>query len=50
MVGGILEMGDPRLLPAARPIKDIGDPGLEAIIADMYETMMEPPMPQDRRE
>ena len=32
-------MGDPRLLRKARPVEDIGDPVLKAIIADMYETM-----------
>jgi peptide deformylase len=39
MIREILKMGDPRLLRAARPVEDIGDPALKAIIADMYETM-----------
>jgi peptide deformylase len=33
-------MGDPRLLRIARPVEDIDDPELSAIIADMYETMV----------
>ncbi|WP_246447831.1 peptide deformylase [Novosphingobium flavum] len=32
-------MGDPRLLSVARPVDDVHDPELKAIIADMYETM-----------
>jgi len=39
MIREILKMGDPRLLRVARPIEDIHDPELKAIIADMYETM-----------
>ncbi len=39
MIREILRMGDPRLLRVARPVEDIRDPGLEVIIADMYETM-----------
>jgi peptide deformylase len=35
----ILKMGDHRLLHVARPIVDMHDPALKAIIADMYETM-----------
>jgi peptide deformylase len=32
-------MGDPRLLRVAKPVEDIHDPTLKAMIADMYETM-----------
>ena len=39
MIREILKMGDPRLLRVAKPVEDIGDPALEAIIGDMYETM-----------
>jgi peptide deformylase len=39
MIREILKMGDPRLLRVAKPVADIGDPELKAIIADMYETM-----------
>lgn len=39
MIRDILKMGDPRLLRVARPVADVGDPALGAIIADMYETM-----------
>jgi len=39
MIREILKMGDPRLLRVARPVEDIDDPALKAIVADMYETM-----------
>ena len=39
MIREILKMGDPRLLRVAKAVEDIRDPALEAIIADMYETM-----------
>lgn len=39
MIREILKMGDPRLLRVARPVEDIHDPALQAIVADMYETM-----------
>jgi peptide deformylase len=39
MIRDILKMGDPRLLQAAKPVKDLRDPTLRSIIADMYETM-----------
>jgi len=39
MIREIVKMGDPRLLRVARPVADIHDPALKAIIADMYETM-----------
>ena len=35
----ILKMGDPRLLRVARPITAFGTPELEALIADMFDTM-----------
>lgn len=39
MIREILKMGDPRLLRVARPVEDIHDSELRAIIVDMYETM-----------
>jgi peptide deformylase len=39
MIRDILKMGDPRLLRVAKPVVDIADPELAAIVADMYETM-----------
>ncbi|WP_206239193.1 peptide deformylase [Novosphingobium terrae] len=39
MIREILKMGDPRLLRVARPVEDLHDPQLQAIIADMVETM-----------
>jgi peptide deformylase len=39
MIREILKMGDPRLLRIAKPVEDLRDPALKAIIADMYETM-----------
>jgi len=35
----ILKMGDPRLLRQAEPVTQFGTPELEALIADMFETM-----------
>ena len=35
----ILRMGDPRLLRVARPVEAFGTPELDALIADMFETM-----------
>lgn len=35
----ILKMGDPRLLRVADPIEHFGTPELDALIADMYDTM-----------
>jgi peptide deformylase len=35
----ILRMGDPRLLRVAEPVRQFGTPELEALIADMFETM-----------
>lgn len=39
MIREILKMGDPRLLRVAKPVEDLHDPELAAIIANMYETM-----------
>ena len=35
----ILKMGDPRLLRVAQPVTRFGTPELQALIADMFETM-----------
>ncbi len=35
----ILKMGDPRLLRVAEPVREFGTPEMEALIADMFETM-----------
>jgi peptide deformylase len=35
----ILKMGDPRLLRQAEPIAEFGTPELDALIADMFDTM-----------
>jgi peptide deformylase len=35
----ILKMGDPRLLRQAEPVTGFGTPELEALIADMFDTM-----------
>src|SRR6478736_3246021 len=37
----ILKMGDPRLLRVAKPLpdSDFGSPALQALVADMFETM-----------
>jgi peptide deformylase len=35
----ILKMGDPRLLRIAKPVTDFDSPELNALIADMFETM-----------
>lgn len=39
MIREILKMGDPRLFRVAKPVDDIQHPMLNAIIADMYDTM-----------
>jgi peptide deformylase len=41
MIREILKMGDPRLLRVAPPVPDamIGSAGLDALIADMFDTM-----------
>src|SRR3954471_19726647 len=38
-VRDILKMGDPRLLRVAEPVRQFGTPELEALIADMFDTM-----------
>ncbi|HYE40382.1 MAG TPA: peptide deformylase [Ramlibacter sp.] len=35
----ILKMGDPRLLRTAQPVREFGTPALQALIADMEDTM-----------
>jgi peptide deformylase len=35
----ILRMGDPRLLRVAEPVREFDTPQLDALIADMFETM-----------
>jgi peptide deformylase len=35
----ILKMGDQRLLRVAEPVREFGTPELEALIADMFDTM-----------
>jgi peptide deformylase len=35
----ILRMGDPRLLRQAEPVTEFGTPELEALVADMFDTM-----------
>jgi peptide deformylase len=32
-------MGDPRLLRVAEPVREFNTPGLDALVADMFETM-----------
>jgi peptide deformylase len=38
-VRGILKMGDPRLLRVAEPVREFGTPEMDALIADMFDTM-----------
>jgi len=38
-VRDILKMGDPRLLLQAEPVQKFGTPELDALIADMFDTM-----------
>jgi peptide deformylase len=35
----ILKMGDPRLLRVAQPVREFGTPALDALIADLFDTM-----------
>jgi peptide deformylase len=35
----LLRMGDPRLLEMAAPVGELGTPALDALIADMFDTM-----------
>jgi peptide deformylase len=39
MIHPILKMGDPRLLRVAKPVEAFGTTELDALIADMFETM-----------
>lgn len=39
MIREILRMGDPRLLEKARPVEAFGTPELQALVADMQDTM-----------
>ncbi len=39
MIRPILRMGDPRLLRVSRPVVAFGTPELQALIADMFDTM-----------
>ena len=39
MIRDVLRMGDPRLLRAARPVTAFGTPELQALIADLFDTM-----------
>lgn len=39
MIQPILKMGDSRLLRVAKPVEQFGTPELQALIADMFETM-----------
>ncbi|MVW77360.1 peptide deformylase [Bordetella sp. 02P26C-1] len=39
MIHPILKMGDPRLLRIAQPVQAFDTPELDALIADMFETM-----------
>lgn len=38
-VRDILKMGDPRLLRVAEPVREFGTPDMQALIADMFDTM-----------
>ena len=35
----ILKMGDPRLLRVAEPVREFGTPAMDALIADLFDTM-----------
>jgi len=39
MIRGVLRMGDPRLLQRSREVERFGTPELEALLADMRDTM-----------
>ena len=39
MIHPILRMGDPRLLRVAKPVERFDDPALDALVADMFDTM-----------
>lgn len=36
----ILKMGDPRLLRVAQPVREFGTPALQALVADLHDTMV----------
>lgn len=38
-VRAILRMGDPRLLEPSLPVEQFGTPALEALVADLFDTM-----------
>src|ERR1700722_19529723 len=37
----VLKMGDPRLLAVGEPVRELGTPALEDLLADMRDTMQE---------
>jgi len=39
MIREVLKMGDPRLLRVAKPVERFGTPELDALVADMLDTM-----------
>jgi peptide deformylase len=39
MIRDVLKMGDPRLWQVAQPVRAFGTPELDALIADMFDTM-----------
>ncbi|NGY06980.1 peptide deformylase [Solimonas terrae] len=39
MIRDVLKMGDPRLLRIAQAVQDFGTPELQALIADLFDTM-----------
>ncbi|MFT4047018.1 MAG: peptide deformylase [Solimonas sp.] len=39
MIREVLRMGDPRLLRVAEPVREFGTPELQALIADLFDTM-----------
>lgn len=39
MIHEVLKMGDPRLLRVAQPVQDFAAPELQALIADLFDTM-----------
>ena len=40
MIRDVLKMGDPRLLSVARSVRKFGTPELDALVADLYDTMI----------
>ncbi|MFN7572504.1 MAG: peptide deformylase [Betaproteobacteria bacterium] len=39
MIREILRMGDPRLLRVSEPVRELGTPELQALVADLFDTM-----------